>query len=83
VAWQKENRSDIRMFHRATVARRKRNIVKKNLTQGAGGFPRKRLVMTDKKMTRCASVAQHKRFRSQGDQLESHTSPHKDVSKRR
>jgi membrane protein involved in colicin uptake len=59
-----------------------RDIVKKNLTQGASGFPRKRLVMANKIMTRCADVAQHKRLKSQGDQLKSRKSPHKDVSKR-
>jgi hypothetical protein len=38
--------------------------------------------MADKKITRCISMAEHKRPRPQGDQLESGTSPHKDVSKR-
>jgi hypothetical protein len=37
-----------KMSRRATMARRMRDIVKKNLTQGASGFPRKRLVMADK-----------------------------------
>jgi hypothetical protein len=59
-----------------------RDIVRKNLTQGASGFPRKRLVMANKTITRCASMAEHKRFRPQGDQLEPHTSPHKDASER-
>jgi hypothetical protein len=77
---KKEKKTD-KMSRRATVARRMRDIVKKNLTQGAGGFPRKRLVMADK-MTRCANVAQHKRLRSQGNQLKSSTSPYKDVSKK-
>ena len=39
--------------------------------------------MADKKMTCCASVAQHKRLRPQEDHSESLTSPHKDVSKRK
>jgi hypothetical protein len=64
------------------VARRKRDIVRKNIAHGTGGFPRKRLVMADKKITRCVSMGEHKRLRPQGDQLESRTSPHKDVSKR-
>jgi hypothetical protein len=79
---RQEQETDKRMPRRATVARRKRDIVRKNLTQGAGEFPRKRLVVADKKMTRCASVTQRTRLRLQGDQLESRTSPHKDVSKR-
>jgi hypothetical protein len=32
---------DHKMSCRSTVAQRKRDIVRKNLTQGAGGFPRK------------------------------------------
>jgi hypothetical protein len=58
---------DWKMSRRAIVARRKRDIVRKNLTQGAGGFPRKRLVMADKKLTHCVSMAEHKRLRPQGD----------------
>jgi hypothetical protein len=61
---------DRKMSRRATVARRKRDIVRENLAQGAGGFPKKRLVMADKKTTRCASMAEHKRLRPQRDQLE-------------
>jgi hypothetical protein len=56
--------------------------MRKNLVQGTGGFPRKRLVIANKKITRCASMAEHKRLRPQEDQLESRKSPHKDVSKR-
>jgi hypothetical protein len=74
---------DRKVFRHATMARRKRDIMRKNLAQGAGGFPRKRLVMADKEITRCASMAEHKRLRPQEDQLESRTSPHKDVSKMR
>jgi hypothetical protein len=59
-----------------------RDIVKKNLTQGAGGLPRMRLVMADKRMTRCANVSQRTRLRLQGDQVESRTSPRKDASER-
>jgi hypothetical protein len=59
-----------------------RDILRKNLTQGASGFPTKRLVMANKTITHCASMAEHKRFRPQGDQLESRTSPHKDASER-
>jgi hypothetical protein len=73
---------DRKMSRRATVARRMRDIVRKYLAQGPGGFSRKRLVMADKKITRCVSKAEHKRLRPQGDQLELRTSPHKDVSKR-
>jgi hypothetical protein len=74
--------TDRKMSRRATVARRRRDIVRKNLAHGTGGFPRKGLVMADKKITRCASMAEHNRVRPQGDHLESRTSPHKDVSKR-
>jgi hypothetical protein len=49
------------MPHRATVAQRKRDTVRKNLAQGAGGFPRKRLVMADKWMPCRATVARRKR----------------------
>jgi hypothetical protein len=59
-----------------------RDIVRKNLTQGTSGFPRKRLVMANKTITCCASMAEHKGLRPQGDQLESCTSPHKDASER-
>jgi hypothetical protein len=52
---------DQKMSRRATVARRKRDIARKNLAQGPGGFPRKRLVMAHKKMSRCATVARHTR----------------------
>jgi hypothetical protein len=68
-----------KMSRRATVARRKRDIVKKNLTQGAGEFPRKRLVAVNKKMTRCANVTQRKRPKLQRDKVDPLTSPHKDV----
>jgi hypothetical protein len=70
---------DRKMSRRATVARRKRDTVRKNLAQGAGGFQRKRLVMADKKITRCVSMAEHKRFRPQGDQSAPRTSLRKDV----
>jgi hypothetical protein len=70
-----------KMSSRATVARRKRDIAK-HLTQGAGEFPRKRLVAADKKMTRCANVTHRKRPRLQGDQLDPRTSPHKDMLER-
>jgi hypothetical protein len=73
---------DRKMSRCATVARRKRDIMRKNLAQGACGFPRKRLVMADKEITHCASMVGHKRLRPQEDQLESRTSPHKDASKR-
>jgi hypothetical protein len=73
---------DRKMSRCPTVARCMRDIVRKNLTQGASGFPRKRLVMANKTITRCASMAEHKRFRRQGDQLESRTSPHKDALER-
>jgi hypothetical protein len=49
------------MPRRATVARRKRDTVRKNLSEGAGEFPRKRLVMADKRMPRRATVARRKR----------------------
>jgi hypothetical protein len=70
------------MSCRATVAQRNRDIMEKNLTQGIGGFSRKWLVMSNKKMNCCANVTQRKRLRLQGDHLESHTSPHKDASER-
>jgi hypothetical protein len=38
--------------------------------------------VADKKMTRCANMAQRKRLKLQGDQFESRTSPHMDVSKK-
>jgi hypothetical protein len=66
VTWQKQKRSDTRMSRRARVAQRKRDTVKKNLTQGTGGPGRKRLVAANKKMTRCANVTQCKRLRLQG-----------------
>jgi hypothetical protein len=72
---------DRKMSRCTTVARRKTDIVRKNLTQGAGGFPRKRLVMADK-MTHCLSMAEHKRLRPQGDQSDPRTSLHKDVLER-
>jgi hypothetical protein len=56
--------------------------MKKNLTHGPGGSRRKRLGTADKKMNCCANVALCKRLRLQGDQLESCTSPHKDMSKK-
>jgi hypothetical protein len=71
--------ADQRMPSRATLARRMRHIVKKNLTQGARGFPRKRLVMADKKITRCVSMAENKSLRPQGDQSDPRKSLHKDV----
>jgi hypothetical protein len=70
---------DRKMSRRATPARRMRDIVKRNRTQGTGGFPRKRLVMADKKITRCVNMAEHKRLRLQGDQSDPRTSLHKDV----
>jgi hypothetical protein len=62
---------DRKITRRTTVTRGKRDTVRTNLSQGAGGFPRKRLIMTDKTITRCVSMAEHKRLRPQGDQLES------------
>jgi hypothetical protein len=38
---------DWKISRRATVARRMRDIMRKNLTQGVSGFPRKRLVMAN------------------------------------
>ncbi|PNF14674.1 hypothetical protein B7P43_G10257 [Cryptotermes secundus] len=68
-----------KVSRRATVAWRKSNILR-NSTQVKCG-PRHELA-ADKKMTSCANVTQHKRLGLQGDQLESRTSPHKDLPKK-